>query len=49
MFVDLGKPNQVDKYLGLSLSDRGGSGKVVRARVNASQNKWKEVSGVICD
>ena len=40
---------QVDgfKYLGVMLSEKGGSGMAVRARVNAAWLKWKEMSGVI--
>ena len=42
---------QVDgfKYLGLMLSEKGGSWMAVTARVNAAWMKWKEMSGVIYD
>ena len=44
------KLNQVDKlrYPGVTLGDWGGSEKAVRARVNATWNKCKEDSEVIC-
>ena len=42
---------QVDgfKYLGVMLSEKGGSGMAMRAQVNAAWLKWKEMSGVIYD
>ena len=43
--------NQVDKfkYLGVTLSERGGTEAAVRARVTAAWAKWRELSGVIND
>ena len=53
MIADSGniKLKQADKfkYLGVALSDRQGSEKSLRARLNAAWNKWKEVSGLIYD
>ena len=43
--------NQVDKfkYLGVTLSERGGTEAAVKARVTAALAKWRELSGVIND
>ena len=37
------------KYLGVTISEEGGSGEAVRARVNAAWDKWRDLSGVISD
>ena len=37
------------KYLGVTISDGGGSEEAVRARVSAAWAKWRELSGVIYD
>ena len=37
------------KYMGVTLSDREGSGEAVRARLNSTWNKKEEGNGVICD
>ena len=52
MIADSGniKLKQADKFKYLvvvALSDRQGSEKSLRARLNAAWNKWKEVSGLI--
>ena len=43
--------NQVNsfRYLGVTLSEKGGSELAVRARVKAAWNKWRECSGVMHD
>ena len=33
----------------MTLSERGGSGEAVRARVKSAWNKWRETSGVMND
>ena len=43
------KQVQAFKYLGLVLSEGGGSEAAVKARVTAAWNKWREVSGVVGD
>ena len=37
------------KYLGVTISEEGGSEEAVRARVNAAWGKWRDLSGVISD
>ena len=37
------------KYLGVTISEEGGSGEAVRARVSAAWGKWRNLSGVISD
>ena len=37
------------KYLGVTISEEGGSEKVIRARFSAAWGKWRDLSGVICD
>ena len=37
------------KYLGVTISEEGGSEEAVRARVSAAWCKWRDLSGVICD
>ena len=37
------------KYLGVSISEEGGSEEAVRARVSAAWGKWRDISGVISD
>ena len=37
------------KYLGVTISDEGGSEEAVRARVNAVWGKWRDLSRVISD
>ena len=37
------------KYLGVTISEEGGSEETVRARVSAAWGKWRDLSGVICD
>ena len=37
------------KYLGVTVSEEGGSGEAVRARVSAAWGKWRDLSGVISD
>ena len=37
------------KYLGVTISEEGGSEEAVRARVNAAWGKWRDISGVISD
>ena len=37
------------KYLGVTISEEGGSEEAVRARVSAAWGKWRDLSGVICD
>ena len=37
------------KYLGVTISEEGGSEKAVRARVSAAWGKWRDLSGVISD
>jgi len=37
------------KYLGVTISEEGGSEVAVRARVIAAWGKWRNLSGVICD
>ena len=37
------------KYLGVTISEEGGSEEAVRARVSAAWGKWSELSGVISD
>ena len=43
--------NQVEKfkYLGVTLSEQGGSELAVRARITAAWNKWRECSWVVYD
>ena len=42
---------QVNKfnYLGVTISEEGGSEEAVRARVSAAWDKWRDISGVISD
>ena len=42
---------QVDrfKYLGTEITREGGSRKAVEQRVKAAWNKWREMTGVLCD
>ena len=37
------------KYLGVTISEEGGSEEAVRARVSAAWGKWRDISGVISD
>ena len=37
------------KYLGVTISEEGGSEEAVRARVSAALGKWRDLSGVISD
>ena len=37
------------KYLGVAISEEGGSEEAVRARVSAAWGKWRDISGVISD
>ena len=37
------------KYLGVTISEEGGSGEAVRARVSAARGKWRDLSRVISD
>ena len=37
------------KYLGVTISEEGGSVEAVRARVSAAWDKWRDISGVISD
>ena len=37
------------KYLGVTISEEGGSEEAVRARVSAARDKWRDISGVISD
>ena len=37
------------KYLGVTISEEGGSEEAVRARVSAPCSKWRELSGVFSD
>ena len=37
------------KYLGVTVSEEGGSEEAVRARVSAAWGKWRDLSGVISD
>jgi len=37
------------KYLGVTISEEGGSEEAVRARVSAAWSKWRDLSGVISD
>ena len=37
------------KYLGVTISEEGGSEEAVRARVSATWGKWRDISGVISD
>ena len=37
------------KYLGVTISEEGGSEEAVRARVSAAWGKWRDLSGVISD
>ena len=37
------------KYLGVTISEDGGSDEAVRARVSAAWGKWKDLSGIISD
>ena len=37
------------KYLGVTISEEGGSEDAVRARVSAAWGKWRDLSGVVCD
>ena len=37
------------KYLGVTISEEGGSEEAVRARVSAAWGKWRDISGVIGD
>ena len=37
------------KYLGVTVSEEGGSEEAVRARVSAAWGKWRDTSGVISD
>ena len=37
------------KYLGVTISEEGGSEEAVRARVSAAWGKWRDLSGVIND
>ena len=37
------------KYLGVTISEEGGSEEAVKARVRAAWGKWRDISGVISD
>ena len=37
------------KYIGVAISEKGGSEEAVRARVSAAWGKWRDLSGVIGD
>ena len=37
------------KYLGVTISEEGGSEEAVRARVSVAWGKWRDISGVISD
>ena len=37
------------KYVGVTISEEGGSEEAVRARVNAACGKWRDLSRVISD
>jgi hypothetical protein len=37
------------KYLGVTISEEGGSEEAVRARVSAAWDKWRDLFGVISD
>ena len=37
------------KYIGVTISEEGGSEEAVRARVTAAWGKWRDISGVISD
>ena len=37
------------KYLGVTISEEGGSEEAVKARVNAAWGKWRDIYGVISD
>ena len=37
------------KYLGVTISEEGGSEEAVRSRVSAARCKWRDLSGVISD
>ena len=37
------------KYLGVTISEEGGSEEAVRARVSAAWDKWRDISGVVSD
>ena len=37
------------KYLGVAISEKGGSEETVRTRVSAAWDKWRDLSGVIRD
>ena len=36
-------------YLGITISEEGGSEEAVRARVSAAWGKWRDLSGIISD
>ena len=46
--TSLGQMNKF-KYLGVTISEEGGSEEAVRARVSAAWGKWRDLSGVISD
>ena len=46
--ASLGQGNKF-KYLGVTISEEGGSEEAVRARVSAAWGKWRDLSGVISD
>ena len=37
------------KYLGLTVQESGGCKREVKKRVQAGWNRWRKVSGIICD
>jgi len=37
------------KYLGLTVNAKGGCEEDVKNRIKAAWQKWKELSGVVCD
>ena len=37
------------KYLGVTISEEGGSEEAIRVRVSAEWGKWRDLSGVISD
>ena len=43
------RPVNKFKYLGVTISEEGGSEEAVRARVSAAWGKWRDLSGVIND